>query len=120
MEPSPIVYLEIPAPDIEKARVFYSSVFHWKIEDSNLSDQKYCMFTTGENSLMGGLDSRKPVIDGGAIIYIKVSDISSTLESITKSGGSVIREKFDIGGGYGFSGLFKDPNGNHVGLWAKS
>jgi len=77
--PSPIVYLEIPAPNIEKAGSFYSSVFGWIIERSNLSGYEYWMFNTGENSLTGALDSNKPVLAGGVIIYLKVDDIKATL-----------------------------------------
>ena len=120
MNPSPIVYIEIPAPDIEKSGSFYSAVFHWKIEPSHLSDQPYWMFNTGQNELMGALDSSKPVSDSGIIFYIKVDDIEKCLDEIKKLNGSVVREKFEIGGGYGFSAVFKDPNGNCLGLWAKT
>ncbi|MDD4975303.1 MAG: VOC family protein [Bacteriovorax sp.] len=117
--PSSICYVEIPAPDIEKARIFYSSLFNWEILQSELTDQKYYMFKTGENSLMGGLDSTKSVSDQGVLLYLKVEKIISTLEMIEKSGGKVVRTKFEIGGGYGFSAVFADPNGNHLGLWSE-
>ena len=120
MKPSPIVYLEIPAPDIEKAGTFYSSVFGWSINRSSLSDtHEYWMFNSGEDSLSGGFDTNKKPQDGGVIIYLKVDDIPTALDSIKKAGGIVTREKFDIGDEYGFSATFKDPNGNHLGLWAQ-
>ena len=120
MTSSPICYLEIPAPDIEKAETFYSTVFGWKITPSDLGVEKYSMFGTGENQLMGGLDASKPVQDGGIIIYIKVDNIDTTLVMVKGEGGSVVRDKHDIGGGHGFSATFKDSNGNHIGLWAES
>lgn len=119
MKPAPICYVEIPAPDIEKAGSFYSSVFGWTVSPSNLGDQPYWMFKAGEGQLMGGFDSSKPVQPGGVILYLKVDNIEAALTLVKEKGGAILREKFDIGGGYGFSAIFKDPNGNHVGLWAE-
>ena len=113
-----ICYLEIPAPDVEKACAFYSKVFGWDVTPSTLSDKTYWEFSTGDGQLGGGLDPRLPVQDGGVLPYLKVSDIAEALAAINDAGGSVVRKKFDIGGGYGFSALFKDPNGNQIGLFS--
>ena len=117
---APIVYFEIPAPDIEKAGTFFSSVFGWTITPSSLSSKAYWEVGTGSDQLTGGLDSSIPVNEGGIILYLRVDDLAATLRKICDSGGSVVRDKFDIGGGYGFSAIFKDPNGNRLGLFAKS
>ena len=119
MSKSSICYLEIPAPDIKKASTFYASVFDWNVRESDLSDVAYSMFDTGEEgALCGGLDSSKPVQKGGIIFYIKVGNMDAVLAAIKNEGGSVVTGKEDIGGGYGFSAVFEDPNGNHVGLWS--
>jgi len=94
IKPKPICYFEIPAKMIEEAKKFYSSVFYWKIEESHLTDQKYSMFSTGDDSLIGGLDSTKEASDHGVLIYIKVEDIPLTLQMIENAGGKVIRTKF--------------------------
>jgi uncharacterized protein len=78
------------------------------------------MVDSGENSVMAALDSSKSPSKAGVLIYIKVDDIQETLEKIHNIGCKVIRTKFDIGGGYGFSAIFEDPNLNHVGLWSNS
>jgi len=119
MEPASICYFEIPAPDIEKAGNFYSSVFGWDIEISDLTDQKYLMFSSGKGSLAGGLDPSKVPSKDGVLIYIKVDDILSTLETVKKAGGSMVHGKTEISGGYGFFSVFKDPNGNFMGLWSQ-
>ncbi|MBT4790935.1 MAG: hypothetical protein HON90_05140 [Halobacteriovoraceae bacterium] len=79
MQAARIYYIEIPAPDIEKADKFYHS-----------------------------------------ILYIKVENINETLNVIKAQGGEVLLSKEEIGGGYGFSATFKDPNGNHLGLWCEN
>ncbi len=118
MKPAAICYVEIPAPDVERAGSFYSSVFGWKIEPSGLTEQKYWMFSTGENQLMGGLTPDLPVQDGGVIFYLKVEDISETLAAVLKAGGAPVQETKEIGGGFGYSAVFRDPNGNRIGLWS--
>lgn len=120
MKPAPICYVEIPAPNIEIAGSFYRSIFNWNISPSHLTDQKYWMFGTGDNQLMGGFDSTKTAQGGGVILYIQIDDIPATLKSIEAMGGKVVRGKFEIGEGYGFSAIFEDPNGNHLGLWANN
>lgn len=119
MEASPIVYLEIPAPNIELARKFYSEIFGWKIEVSSLTEQKYWMIDSGSESIMSALDASKSPSKDGVVIYIKVDDIESTLSKISFFDGTVIQSKKDIGGGFGFSAIFADPNKNQIGLWSK-
>ena len=52
------------------------------------------------------------------MIYLKVTDIAETLRQVCANGGTVEREKFAIGGGFGFSAHFRDPNGNRLGLFS--
>lgn len=120
MSSAPIVYLEIPAPQIEKAKDFYSSIFGWQFTPSDLTDKKYYMFQAGEDGLMGALDATKAPSSEGHIFYIKVDSIEETLEKILKNDGKIIREKLNIGADYGYSTIFQDSNGNHVGLWSQS
>lgn len=115
---APICYLEIPAPQIDKAVNFYHKVFGWNIRPSGLSDKTYWEFSTGEGQLTGGLDPTLQVHDGGVLLYLKVADISETLVAIENAEGSIVRGQFEIGGGYGYSAIFKDPNGNRLGLFA--
>jgi predicted enzyme related to lactoylglutathione lyase len=118
--PAPICYLEIPAPDVERAIAFYESVFGWTITPSDLTAEPYAMFSTGEGALSGGLHPGRPVRDGGVIIYLQVDDIAATLEAVLAAGGSIVEEKTAIGADYGYSAVFSDPNGNHVGLWCQT
>jgi predicted enzyme related to lactoylglutathione lyase len=116
--PAAICYVEIPAPDIEKAGSFYASVFGWQIKPSTLSDTPYWEFRTGDGQLTGGLVQERPAVTGGTVLYLKVESIDATLASIVASGGTVTMPKAEIGGGHGFSAFFEDPNGNRLGLYA--
>jgi len=116
-----ICYLEIPAPDVEKAGKFYKSAFGWTIMPSGLDEEyPYSMFTTVDGGLSGALDSTKPVADGGVILYIEVDDITEAQKAVEDAGGTNTKDKTEIGGDYGFYSLFKDPNGHTMGIWAKT
>ena len=107
-----ICHVEIPAPDLDKAMSFYRVLFGWKME---LLGETYAMFQDG--GMGGGLDKDMTVSDGGMNLYITVEDIPKKLGEVVEHGGAVVKDETEIGGGYGFYALFKDPNGNRLGLW---
>jgi len=111
-----ICYVEIPAPDMEKARAFYSAVFGWKIEKTS---ERYMMFETSEEGLSGGFSAEYPASVTGPVLYLQVADINGVLQAINENGGSTMTPKKSIGE-WGFYAWFKDPNGNRVGLWSRS
>lgn len=116
-----IFYIEIPAPDINKGKQFYSSVFNWDISDSNLGDSPYAMFQGA--GIDGALDTSKQASDKGVLLYLKVEDIPTKLGEIEKAGGHIVKTKTRVienTDEYGFMALFNDPNGNRLGLWAKT
>lgn len=113
-----ICYVEIPAPDIEKAGAFYSSIFGWQIKPSNLSETSYWEFRTGDGQISGGFVQERAPHQGGVLLYLKVEDIESTLRQIEANGGAVTKKRTDIGGSHGFSAFFDDPNGNRMGLYS--
>lgn len=117
--PAPICYLEIPAPVPKESAEFYGKVFGWTASPSGLTELNYWMFQTGDGQLMGGFDSEKPVQSGGMIFYIKVTDIDLTLKAIEEAGGTICSAKEAVGGSYGFTGIFRDPAGNTIGLWSQ-
>jgi len=118
-QPSRVAYLELPAPDLPRAARFYREVFGWPIEASDLEEAPYAMFET--HGLQGGLRSDLAVARGGGVIlYLEVPSIPAALEQIARAGGEVVREEHPIGGDYGYSAEFRDPNGNLLGLWSRA
>ncbi len=119
MEPASIVYLEIPALEPKRSAEFYQSLFGWVVHSSNLTDKEYWMFRCGDGQLVGAFDSTKVVSSDGVVFYIKVDNIEETLERVNLQGGETINERSEIGGSFGYSAMFRDPNGNTIGLWSK-
>ena len=49
------------------------------------------------------------------VIYIGVSDVTSTLKEVVKAGGKVVAPRFELKGMV-LPGLFSDPAGNIMGM----
>jgi len=109
-----IEWLVIPAPDLEKAKEFYSSVFGWEISEFS---PDFWIFKSG--TLSGGLSRGMEPAEEGVTFSITVDDILTALDRIETVGGIPVRGKYEIGGGFGFSAVFRDPNGNLLELWAE-
>lgn len=128
---SPIVHFEIPAEDVDRAKHFYEKLFGWKItkfkmaEESSTGGEPYYMIHTAETddkgmilkpgTINGGMMKRQ---NSGQVFtnYIAVDSIDSTLEEIKKMGGEVCMPKTEIGKEMGWIALFKDTEGNILGL----
>ena len=114
---SKIVHIEIPAPDLEKAREFYSRVFGWKVEC--IPGMNYAMWNPPGEGVGGGFStSSKPTTDG-PILHIGVEDIDAKLKEIGAAGGKTVTPKTKISDEFGYFALFTDVFGNQLGLWSQ-
>ena len=117
--PASICYVELPAPDVERSAAFYRDVFGWTVEPSDLTRDPYWTFSTG--GLGGALDPRKPVQrQAGVLLYLAVDDLEATLAAIERAGGATVQARRPVGGEFGFFAEFRDPAGNHLGLWCRT
>jgi hypothetical protein len=114
MSKHPFVHIEISATDRKAAGKFYADLFGWKVEQ--MPEMNYAMFETGEG-VGGGFSSvgeHNPA--GSVIVYVDTKDIPGTLDKIVKLGGSVVVPQTEIPG-MGWFAIFRDPTGNHIGLF---
>ncbi|MCI4362999.1 MAG: VOC family protein [Thermoplasmata archaeon] len=118
-------HFEIPADKPERARKFYSTVFGWKMNE--MPGMDYTMVSTGpadENGMPkapgyigGGIGKRGTPLEH-PVVTILVDDITAAEKVIEKNGGKVTAKKTPIGDGtMGFTGYFKDSEGNTIGLY---
>jgi hypothetical protein len=109
-----IVHIEISADDRMALSKFYADVFGWKI--NHLDELGYTTFDPGEG--VGGgfnpVSEQNPI--GTITFYIHTDDITATLTAIEKAGGTIISPEMEIPN-TGLFGLFRDPQGNLVGLF---
>ncbi len=113
-----ITHIEIPAPDLAAAMIFYAAVFQWEIIPQG---DAYAFFRIGDTNSGGGLDpSLQPAPEKqGVQVVVDVADIDAALTAIVRAGGRIVFPKTAIDGGHGFYAGFCDPNNNHLQLHAR-
>jgi len=114
-KPNAFCHIVIPAPDLEAAKAFYESVFHWQVQ-ANVPGEKYWFFQSGN---VGGAFSadRQPAPHSVQLI-IQVVDMQAALGRIVQYGGTVTQPPSAIGeAAPGYDAYFLDPNQNEMGLY---
>ena len=109
-------YVEFPAKDIEKTKVFFSTVFGWTFTDYG---PEYTAFS--DEGLDGGFfksDLSAEPSRGSALIVFYSKDLNATLEKIESAGGSIVNPVFSFPGGSRFH--FADTNGNEFAVWSET
>ncbi len=123
-----IVYFEIPADDVDRAKHFYHSLLGWKIEptkvpDPEVTSMEYQDVITGETKevtpmggtlSMGGMYKRQmnePIIN-----YVMVDDIDKIIAMVEKLGGKIAVPKKEIKS-VGQIVIIQDTEGNAIGLF---
>jgi uncharacterized protein len=118
-------HFEIPADNTERARKFYSATFGWKMNP--MAEMDYTMVSTGPvdeqgtpkvpGHIGGGIGKREGPL-AHPVVTIMVDEITDAEKKIEKNGGKIIQKKRAIGdGSMGWTGYFKDSEGNVVGLY---
>ena len=118
-------HFEIPADNTERARKFYSTTFGWKL--NQVPGMDYTMVSTGPVDEKG-MPKEPGFVSGGIgkragplmhpVVTIIVDEISTTEKAVEKNGGKIVQRKQPIGdGSMGWTGYFKDSEGNIVGLY---
>lgn len=114
-KPNTISYIEIPAKDIESAKMFFGEVFGWSFIDYG---PEYCSFS--DQSVSGGFfksDLTALTSTGSVLIVLYTNDLEGTQSNIRDSGGAIVKEIYPFPGGRRFH--FTDPNGNEYAVWAE-
>jgi len=114
-----LIHFEIPSTDFEKSKKFYEGLLGWKVE--TIPGMDYAMINI-EGGIGGGFTKEaKPTTEFGFGFYFEVDDIPAALAKAATLGGAEVTPKTGIGGGeMGYYGIFKDPDGNLIGLWSKT
>ena len=121
----PVVHFEIPVDDVERAIEFYKKNFGWAFNKFDSNNGPYWIIATTEvddkmmpvkpGSINGGMMKRQSQ-DHVLTNYITVSSIDDALKKIETSGGTVCMPKSPIGSDMGWIAMFKDTEGNLMGL----
>ncbi len=120
-------WFELYVTDFARARRFYETILKTPLQDPQTESctegpKEGCQMAMFPfemaNGVGGSITKMKDVAPGagGTIVYLNVEgDLDGVLQRIPKAGGTVVKPKFSIGQ-HGFIALFKDTEGNCVGL----
>ena len=113
--PNPFAHVELSTDDVKKAKKFYQAVFAWKLND--LPAMSYTMIDVAGGAGGGMQKKQMPEQATAWLPYVQVDDVKATMAKVIKAGGTAMLEYQEIGE-MGSIGIFADPQGAALGLWA--
>jgi predicted enzyme related to lactoylglutathione lyase len=110
--PHPVVHWEIAGRDGERLQKFYAGLFDWKIQVN--PEMNYGLVQTGgiDGGIFGAGNDTPPYVT----FYVQVDDLQAYLEKAESLGGKTMVPPTPIPG-HGSFALFRDPDGNTIGLF---
>ncbi len=110
---NPVVHFEVLGKDAEATQAFYAKIFDWPME--KVMDTYAMVRPEGENAIAGGVGATMEGTPGHSTFYVEVDNLQATLDAVEAAGGSTVQPPMDVPNGPSIA-LFKDPDGNLVGL----
>lgn len=110
MKPSKIRTVIYAAPDLAKARDWYSRAFE---QEPYFNEPFYVGFDIHGFEL--GLDPNMPLQEGSTVAYWQVEDVEGDFARLLELGAESFEEPHEVGGGIIVSTIV-DPFGNKIGL----
>jgi predicted enzyme related to lactoylglutathione lyase len=113
--PNAFAHVELNTDDLAKAQKFYKSLFDWKIRPMM---EGYLGIDVGKGT--GGGMQKKPMPEAPTswLPYVEVSDVKKTIAKAKKLGALAVPLEFMAIGDMGAIGVFVDPSGAALGVWA--
>lgn len=114
--PASLVWFDIPADDLPRAKKFYRALFGWKISRFPAMPDYWHIDTGGTKATLdGGLlprqAPRQPIT-----AYISVPSVDKATAKVQKLGGTVCRSKTPVPG-MGYFVVCQDTESNTFALW---
>lgn len=116
----PLNWFEIPALDIDRARVFYEKLLSITFQTGSIGPANMAVFPYDRAAATGGCLMSSPGFQPskeGSVVYLNVEDsVDAALARAVDAGGAVLLNKTALPPGMGFYAHIADTEGNRVGL----
>lgn len=109
-----VVHWEIGGHDLAALRNFYGELFAWKLDEF---DADYTLVPAADGGIGGGLMRLAEDVPAYVTVYVEVDDLDATLARAGDLGATTVVPPTPIPGVGAFA-LFRDPEGNVVGILA--
>lgn len=114
-----IVWFDIPADDMGRAKTFYSKLFGWKIGAiPGMPDYLHIDTGGADASPDGGLMARKHP-QHSITNYVNVPSVAKAAAKVGKLGGKICMEKTAVPQ-MGYFVICEDTEGNSFALWERN
>ncbi|NJK98981.1 MAG: VOC family protein [Bacteroidetes bacterium] len=120
MERHILNWFEIPVKDFERAKKFYETILDIQMPVESMDGFRMAFFPFFNGTPTGCItegDFTLPSESHGVLIYLNGEpDLSVIIDKVEQAGGAVLTPKQLISPEYGYYGLFRDSEGNKIGL----
>ena len=112
-----IVWFEVPADDLERAKKFYGSLFGWSFAKIPAAIDDYWHIDTGgkdatpDGGLMPRMHPHQSITN-----YVGVPSVTMAMKKVEKLGGAICKAKTAVPG-MGYFAICQDTEGNTFALW---
>lgn len=115
-----IVWFEIPADNVERAKAFYSKLFGWKIKKLAGAKMPYWHIDTGggDQTPDGGLLERQSP-QHTITNYVSVASVERAAQKLQKLGGRILMPKTPVPQ-MGYFVICQDTENNAFALWERN
>ena len=114
-----LVWFEIPAEKLDRAKSFYGKLFGWKINPMpGMGDYLHIDTGGGNDTPDGALMARK-CPEHPVTIYINVTSAARSAAKVEKLGGKICMAKTAVPG-MGYFVICQDTEGNAFALWERN
>lgn len=119
-----VSWFEIPARDLQRAKLFYETIFNTKLQELLDNNLKMALFPTEPGSIGGSVieheDFYQPGYQG-PLVYLNANpDLQMVLDRVAGSGGKTLIPKTQISPEFGCMAVFEDCEGNRIALHSKA
>lgn len=110
-------WVDLGIPDIDRARLFYSTVFGWVIPEGSAETGGYTVATLKGNDVAGIGPKMSPEgVPPAWMTYLASDDADATAARITKAGGQLVMEPMEVMT-FGKMAVAIDTTGAAFGVW---
>ena len=117
--PASIVWFEIPADNVERAKKFYGALFGWKIEKFPGQMEYWHIDTGGGDDTPDGGMMKRQAPEHTITNYIAVKSVNEAAAKVQKLGGKICMPKTPVPH-MGYFIVCQDTENNMFALWERN